>query len=342
MKSNAVIVGGGISGLSCASELSRVGLASVVIERAEILGGHPAALCCKATDRCQQCGACLSEDAIQSVKKSSHVFIMTNTVISEAHKMQHGWRLGLSQPGAGDKTYVEAPAVVVASGFNTFDPRMKPQFGYGLVPGVITSLELEYQLRSDHWDQAVRNVAFIQCVGSRDPKIGANYCSRVCCAYALRLGRLLRYRFPEVETSIFYMDIQSFDREFDSRLKAAQKEMKLVRAIPSQIRQSADGRPELVYHGPEDERVFETYDIVVLSVGMAPDSGPLAELLGLAFTSDGFLETNCGGADADSPGLFVTGAARGPCSIEEAVFDGIRTAGQVASYVEKTRTGEDK
>jgi heterodisulfide reductase subunit A2 len=344
MKRHAVIIGGGIGGLSCAAELSRLGLESIVVEKAETLGGHAAGLCCKATDNCQRCGACLWEDVLQNVKESSHVFTMTNTVLAKAQTSATGWQFGLSQIGKADQIQVDAAAVIVASGFGAFDPRKKPQLGYGRIPGVVTALELESRIRADSWDRDIKSVAFIQCVGSRDPKIGNNYCSRVCCAYALRLGRLLHSRFSDVKASIFYMDIQSFDRDFDSRLKAAQKEMSLIRAIPSQIRQAPDGRPELVYHGPEDERVFETYDMVVLSVGMTPgeSAASLADLLGLGFTPDGFLGKNRESAGSVHKGLFVTGAARGPCSIEETISDAILTAGQVAVYIRKIEAGEDQ
>jgi heterodisulfide reductase subunit A2 len=344
MKRHAVIIGGGIGGLSCAAELSRLGLESIVVEKADTLGGHAAGLCCKATDQCQRCGACLWEDVLQSVKESNNIFTMTNTVLGEAQASATGWRLGLSQIGTADQTEVEAAAVIVASGFGAFDPRKKPQFGYGRIPGVVTALELESRIRADSWDREIKSVAFIQCVGSRDPKIGNNYCSRVCCAYALRLGRLLKSRFSDVKASIFYMDIQSFDRDFDSRMKAAQKEMSLIRAIPSQIREGADGRPELVYHGPEDERIFETYDIVVLSVGMTPgeSAASLADLLGLGFTSDGFFGKNGESADTGRNGLFVTGAAQGPRSIEDTITDAVCTAGRAASYIRKTQAEEDQ
>ncbi len=341
MRRDAVIIGGGIGGLSCAAELARLGFDSLVLEKEEILGGHAAGLCCKATDQCQRCGACLWEETLQKAKNSKRVFTMTNSSLSEAHMTQDGWQLNLSKIGSTDQTQVHASALVIASGFTTFNPQMKPQFGCGRIPGVITSLELEYRLRANSLGQGIKRVAFIQCVGSRDPKIGANYCSRVCCAYALRLGRLLRNRFPELEASIFYMDIQSFDRDFDSRLLAAQKEMRLVRAIPSQIREDSDGRPELVYHGPTDERVFEAYDLVVLSVGIAAgeSSAQLADLLGLNVGADGFLGPDVLAAGSKRSGLFVTGAAKGPRSIEESMFDAIRTAGEVASYIEKSKPG---
>jgi len=248
---------------------------------------------------------------------------------------------------AAEEMQVKASSVILASGFKAFDPTEKPRFGYRRVPGVITGLELESILRNDNFDSGngekkLESVAFIQCVGSRDPKLGHNYCSRVCCGYALRLARLLRHRFPEIMPSMFYMDIQSFDRDFEKRLAAARKEVRLIRAIPSDVRQSSDGRPELVYRGPDEGKVFESFDLVVLSVGIAPDpaSGLLAEALGIKPNADAFLGPEGDGMPTDSNGVFVAGAVQGPKSIEEAISHAIRTAGEVASYVNKTDKGE--
>ncbi len=141
---------------------------------------------------------------------------------------------------------------------------------------------------------------------------------------------------------MFYMDIQSFDRDFEKRLDAARKEVRLIRAIPSEIRLGPDGKPELVYRGPDEGKVFESFDLVVLSVGIAPDPslGPLAELLGVGPNGDAFLGPEGDGVYTDSTGVFVAGAVQGPKSIEETVSHAIRTAGEVASYVKKTNKGE--
>ena len=180
---------------------------------------------------------------------------------------------------------VDCSAVVLATGFKPFDPSGKPQFGYGRVPGVLTAMDLEALLRHDNWspnngNDSAPSVAFIQCVGSRDVRLGRNYCSRVCCGYAMRLARLLMHRFPEVKPSMFYMDIQSYDRDFEQRLAEAAQEVRLIRAMPAEVRASADGSAQVVYHGPDDSTVKESFDMVVLSVGISPQV-ELAGLLGM-------------------------------------------------------------
>ncbi len=335
MKRDALILGGGIAGLWCAWELTRLGLESAIVEIAAFPGGHAAQLCCKATDECQRCGACLLEDVLHKVRSSDRISMLLRSELLQVQG-EHGhfhttvshrpvrivpdkcndcgaceaacpvpgaiarssWdhRLviderkcrwfqdascracqeacpsdGINLNGTTEIFELDTAAIVLASGFNPSDPYESPRFGYGRVPGVMTGLELESLLRQENWaPESAKKIAFIQCVGSRDAKIGRNYCSRVCCGYALRLVHLLRSRFPDVDASMFYMDIQSFERNFETRLQEAAKEVRLIRSIPSEIRRGPDSRPELVYQGLDDNRQFETFDLVVLSVGIAP------------------------------------------------------------------------
>jgi heterodisulfide reductase subunit A2 len=344
MKKDVIIVGGGVAGLWCAWELAAAGFDSVIVESAANLGGHAAKLCCKATDRCQRCGACLLEDVLHNVSGSPAITTLVGTTVHDFGQQNGGFNVTLS--GAAEGTpQVKARAIVLASGFSPFDPTEKPRFGYGRVAGVMTGLELESELRDNKFNvQDLRKVAFIQCVGSRDPKLGRNYCSRVCCGYGLRLARLLRSRVPAIEPSMFYMDIQSFDRDFERRLAEAVQEVRLIRAVPSEVRSSADGRPELVYHGPDETRVVEPYDLVVLSVGLSPGTSTraLAELLALKPNADGFLGADGEGVSTASGGVFVAGTVQGPRSIEETVSHAIRTAGEVASYIGTVSIGESK
>lgn len=348
MKTDVAIIGGGIAGLWCAYELSRLGFRSVIVEQDTHLGGHVAFYCCKATDKCQRCGACLLEDVLDTIQSSDKISYRLKTSISHVERSNGSFRLRLlGLEGAGDEISVDASSIILATGFKPFDAGEKPRFGYGRVKGVITGFELDQMLRADNFDfnegeKPLRSVAFIQCVGSRDPRIGRNYCSRVCCGYALRLARLLRNRFPEIEPSMFYMDIQTFDRDFEHRLEIARKEVRLIRAIPAEIRSGSDGRPELIYHGPNDEKLYESFDMVVLSIGISPNPAVagLAQLLEVPLNEDAFLGVNGDKVTTGSSGVFVAGAAQGPKSIEESVSHAILTAANVASYLNRSGQGD--
>ena len=134
---------------------------------------------------------------------------------------------------------------------------------------------------------------------------------------------------------MFYMDIQPFDRDFERRLEEARREVRLIRSIPAEVRAGADGRPQLIYQGMDEERMIESFDLVVLSVGISPDPGlrALDELLRIGVNRDGFLGGDEEDVITDSSGVFVAGVVQGPKSIEQAVFHAIRTAGKVAAYV---------
>jgi heterodisulfide reductase subunit A2 len=413
MKTHAVIVGGGVAGLSCAWDLAEQGLTSVIVETAPFAGGHVGNFCCKATDRCQRCGACVLEDTFRRVSASDRISTLLTTAISKVEPASTGFTLELTRgpqrvsadrcngcgacrdvcpaPGAlvrspfsarvglveenclffkdgscsacvdacpehavnlkgpAETFTITTDSVVLAAGFQSFDPREKPRLGYGRVPGVITAGELDSLLREDSplpriGETPPRSVAFIQCVGSRDARIGKNYCSRVCCGYALRMMRLIRGRFPWVELSIFYMDIQTFERDFDRRLAEAAQEARLVRAMPAEIRRSSDGRPEVVYEGSNEQRTVEAFDLVVLSVGISPAKslGALGEVFSVGPNADGFLGQHGEGVRTGRPGIFVAGTVQGPRSIEETVSHAARAAAEVAEYLRGSGGGEDQ
>jgi len=406
MQTDSVIIGGGVAGLGCARELSRLGIETVVLEKAPVLGGHVAGYCCKATDSCQRCGVCVLEDVAADVRASDAVTCLVRSDVLRVDRARGGFELSvvrrpervhparctrchacveacpvaaIAAPGFGSPVVIDearclfltgvsctacvdacpenafrfdaqpedlsidARTVVLASGFRPFDPSQKPRFGYGRIPGVMTAVELDALLRHDTFTAVgnggeIRSVAVIQCVGSRDAKLGRNYCSRVCCGYAMRLARLLRSRFIGIETAMFYMDLQTFDRDFERRLEEAAKEVRLVRAIPSEVRLSTNGRPELIYEGPGDTRVAEEFDLVVLSVGIHPDPAiaSLAEQMDLGLNQDGFVGRNGEDVSTAVDGVFVAGAVQGPKSIAESVSHALSAAGQVAAFLNRS------
>jgi len=151
------------------------------------------------------------------------------------------------------------------------------------------------------------------------------------------MAQLLKYRFPGIEPSMFYMDIQTYDRDFDHRLAEAAKEVRLVRAIPAEVRLGADQRPEVIYHGPEERRVSESFDMVVLSIGISPQAADLfGTLSGLAYNRDGFLGPEGEGVVTNEDGFFVAGTIQGPRSIGETVSHAISAAAAVASYLKNS------
>ena len=232
-------------------------------------------------------------------------------------------------------------ALVFATGFKPFDPQDKP-YGYGVFTNVVTNLDLEKRLRNT--GRLVRpsdqktptRLAFIQCVGSRDAKLGHLWCSRVCCGSALRMARLLKQREPEIEITIFYIDIQNFGRDFESFYRQARREIRFQRSIPGDIFENDDQTLNLSYVDDADHTsTEEAFDMVVLSIGMLPnaDAAIFSRGVDLETSAEGFLSSPCSGSPKASQGIFSAGSATGPMGIAESITSAGQTANAVISYL---------
>ena len=140
-------------------------------------------------------------------------------------------------------------------------------------------------------------MAFIQCVGSRDPSLCRNFCSAVCCAYALRMARVLKTRNPQADVTVYYIDIQHFDKVQSAfRADVERSGVKLVRGIPSSVSPSG-GRLALAIDDPATGAITAVHDTVVLSAGMQSADGAdeVAARFGLGRDAFGFFESAAGG-----------------------------------------------
>ena len=230
---------------------------------------------------------------------------------------------------------VSVDAVVVATGYQPYDPATDASFGYGTVANVITGLEAEHQLAQDHRitrpadGQVPRRVAFIQCVGSRSEHAhrrpeDTDYCSAVCCAYALRMARRFLHETPDAVVTVFYMDLQNFGQDFNAFLQAVKPRLNLIHARPYEVTPGADGQVIIRYEDQAKAAVaLAEFELVVLSVGIrpAPDAGALAELLCIPVDEHGFMGIKgaTGLADTQRPRVFLAGACEAPKDIAASI-----------------------
>lgn len=224
---------------------------------------------------------------------------------------------------------VQADVVVLATGFEQFPASRKGQFGYGRLPGVITTMDLERGL----WQHGLeylsrlmpgsRRVAFVHCVGSRDLATGRGWCSQVCCPTALRLaGRMVR-ELPGLEATLFFMDLQRCAPGIARLFYDLPPEIHLVRGIPADVLSEPGGLQLTFEDVSTATRRREQFDLVVLAIGM--DSPGVAA--GMPAAAGGFLH--------DLPtGIVAAGACGGPVSIPEAVGEGLRAAGAALLVLE--------
>ena len=329
-ESAALVIGGGIAGIASALSLAESGVEVHILERDADIGGHGAKLCCKATDTCHQCGACIVADNIERVRSNSNVSVLTKTELATLSGRAGDFHATLVRRDNGEEIPLDVGAIIVATGFAPFDARHKPQLGYGSCVDVVTGLDLEQEIRLN--GSVVRpsdgrhpsSIAFVQCVGSRDAHIGNDYCSRVCCKYALRMAGLLKSRISGLEVTIFYMDVQAGGKRFYDFYQCCRETMRFVRAIPVGIAQNSSRVVEVRYEDVVEGRlVREPFDLVVLSVGMVParDTARLASILGIGVNGSGFLETpdSTETNETDVEGIFVAGTCQGPRDIEGSI-----------------------
>ncbi|MFC1597040.1 FAD-dependent oxidoreductase, partial [Planctomycetota bacterium] len=227
-------------------------------------------------------------------------------------------------------------AVLLSPGFEPFDPIKRGEYGYGQCKNVITSLEFErilsasgpYQghvLRPSDQKEPKR-VAWIQCVGSRDAQIGNDYCSGVCCMYAIKEAIMAVDHVPGLEATIFYNDIRAYGKGFEAYYEGSKKNygVQYKRGLISSVKERQQTNNLVLAYVAEDGEVTEEeFDLVVLSVGLRPSKSTagLAETLGFETNRFGFCET-----DAMSPGrtsregVYVAGAFAAPMDIPETVM----------------------
>ncbi len=201
-------------------------------------------------------------------------------------------------------------AVVLCGGAAYFNPaESKNPFGYGVLPNVITSLEFERILSGTGPCQgklvrpsdgkAIRKAAWIQCVGSRDLQTDADFCSDVCCMYAIKECLLAREKAEgEIETTIFYMDMRTFGKSFQRYRDQAENEqgVRFERGrIHSVIQDKEDNEGNLILHYSDRGGALhdESYDMVILAVGQLPAAGmaELAEMLKIPLNPWGFAQS---------------------------------------------------
>ena len=240
---------------------------------------------------------------------------------------------------------VDSDCVVVACGFSPFDARERSQYRYGVFQNVITALDLEEQLRFNGElrkpsDNLVpQRIAFIQCVGSRDIKLGNDYCSQVCCLYALRMARLLKNEDKDRTITIFFMDLQNIAKEAGSFYEACSKEINLMRAMPGNLEEDENKAVVINYEDIEEgKNKSAEFDLVVLSIGIKAGENidKVSKVFGLKREDNGFFKS-CDPYDltlTEKQNIFIAGACQGPKDISSSIAQGLAAAENVVKNLD--------
>ncbi len=301
-------------------------------EEVNLLADEPSAQ--KEAARCLDCGGCC--ECLQCVTACK-----AGAITVETHAQKE------------ETVRIEAGSVILAGGFKAFDAGLKGEYGYGRWPNVITSLEYERILSAAGPFQGhiqrisdgknPRRIAWIQCVGSRDSHIGQEYCSAVCCMSATKQAMITREHAPESSTTIFYIDIRAHGKGFDRfyERSISENNVRYVRSMISRVIPNPENDTlSISYAAPDHHIREETYDLVVLSVGLCPHPSfvQLAKRLGIRLNAHGFCASDPLDLVATSrPGIYVCGAAQGPKDIPESVQQGSSAAERATALLADTR-----
>lgn len=319
MNNKILIVGSGISGIVIANSISKDNEVWL-IDKNENIGGLSYDYSCKATNKCNYCGWCFLDENIKDLKQNKKVKILTNSYIKSGDR---AGKFNIRIINNNNLISESFSHVIFASGSIQFDAKKKARFGYGKFKNVITGYELEKNLRNYDFGKN-KNIAFIQCVGSRDESLNALYCSKVCCKYAIRMINFIKYKFPDTEITIYYMDLQLDGKDIKIIYEDLinKQNINFIRGIPEYLEEKNNKIKVRFENTLKIELDEKEYDLVVLSIGLSPnpDNKKFSRMFGVNLDENGFIITDQFGR-TNIEGLYAAGTSNSPNSIKNSIVN---------------------
>lgn len=330
----ALVIGGGIAGMTNALNLAGQGFKVILVERTDRLGGN--ALEIKYTMKGNN-PAQLVDQLSNDVNNNPNIDLNLNSTVKDVAGYLGNYKTTLATP-AGDKK-VEHGVVIISTGA---EAAITTEYLYGQHRAVITQRELEQRLADNGLGQA-QNIVMIQCVGSRDSE--RPYCSRICCYNAVKNALKIKELNPEANIFIIYRDIRTYGF-YETHYAAARKKGVIF------VRYTLDEKPQV--EGVDDkvmvkvkDPILNQYlhldaDLLVLSTGIIPASGTdnLSQIFKVSLNSDGFyLEAHMKLRPVDfaADGLYLAGLAHSPKLIEESIAQANAAAVRAATMLAKDK-----
>ncbi len=250
---------------------------------------------------------------------------------------------------------IQVGAIILSSGAEICDPTNLFYYGYKKYPNVVTSIEFERILSASgpfgghlvrpYDGKEPRKIAWIQCVGSRNVRMEHDYCSSVCCMYAVKEAVIAKeHSAEELDTTIFMMDMRSYGKDFEKYYERAKNEhgVKFVRSRIFEVTETENENKNLVirYANEDGSTSTEEFDMVVLSVGFrAPQKfADLSQKMDLQLNKYGFADLSpLTGVNTSRPGIFAAGTIAGPKDIPETVMQASAAASAAESLLGEVR-----
>ncbi len=327
---SALIVGGGMIGLTAALNLANRGFEVKLVEREPELGGL--LLCLDKLYPTQDDALPLVQARVTEVHRNPRIEVFTSSALREVKGFVGNYEV-IVQDREGRQSSFKVGAIIVATGASVFKP--DGLYGYD-GQRVITQLELEERFKTGTFD--ARRVVMIQCVGSRIPE--RPYCSRICCTTAIKNALEIKAHRPEAEVYILYRDTETQGTRYEAYYTRARE------AGIQFIRYSLQRPPEVseervvVYDELLGARLGMPYDLLVLSTPLVAHDGAheLAQLLKVPVDEHGFFleaHVKLRPLDFATDGIYVAGSARWPGHLEETITQAYGAAARAATILSK-------
>lgn len=245
---------------------------------------------------------------------------------------------------------VKAGIIILATGYETTPRNAKKEYHADTLLNVVDGLQVERMLApTGPFGHVLRpgdgkqpdSIAYVQCAGSRDLTLGVEYCSRVCCMYAIKQAMLLAGTLPMADITIYYMDIRTFGKGYEQFYQNSKTMgIEFIKGKVARITEDENHNPIVRVELVDDGRIVErTHDMVVLSVGLQPAWNPQPTFQ-VSVGKDGFVHLpspNLSPCVTDQPGIFVAGVAGGPMDIVDSIVSGSAASAEAAAYLQSQR-----
>jgi len=249
---------------------------------------------------------------------------------------------------------VEVGTVIFSPGYDMIDPeKIRGEYSYGIAPNVLTNMEFERMLsasgpnagevRRPSDDAHPKKVAWIQCVGSRDPQRGMPHCSAICCMASIKEAVIAKEHDSNIEPTIFYMDMRAYGKDFDAYYERAKNSgaVRFIRSMVSRVVEDPLSHNLSITFVNEDQRLeTETFDMVVLAVGLktSNESRQLAKKFGINLNESAFCSTTSfAPVETNRDGIFAAGMFQGPKDIPQTVMEASAAAGASSRLLASAR-----
>ena len=329
-----LIVGAGISGIEAALCLAHQGFKVYLVEKEAEVGGMLQKL--NKLYPTNEDASGFLDSAVKAVKANKNIDLHTSTIIQDVKGYIGNFDVTALKDGK-EKIVLNVGTIIVATGAEEFKPN--GMYGYGKQKNVVTQLELE-QLLKKGLPENVNKVVMIQCVGAMEEGGGREYCSRICCATALKNASLIKELKADADVYVLYRQLQAYGREYENYfLRAQEKNVKFINYLPE--------KPPTVETGPDGKLIVKVYntlvnkeipinsDMVVLSTPLVQHKAgkELSPLLKVPLGADGFfLEAHIKLRPVDfaTDGIYVCGTAHSPKAVDESIIQAYAAASSAA------------